>query len=139
MSLSAATYESSEEAQMVLKLMLETFPESKIVEDVHQRLRKATDSKGNDRLHGSSVQQGSWSSVVSIMVQPSLIYLKIYLLIYLFIYVFMYLCIYLFIYLSIYLFIYLSFIFIKICSPMTSLLSKYHLPPTSSLELLYKP
>ncbi len=53
----AATYESSEGAQKVLKLMLEVFPDSKIVEDVHQRLRKATDSKGNDRLHGSSVQQ----------------------------------------------------------------------------------
>lgn len=53
----AATYESSEEAQKVLKLMLETFPDSKIVEDCHQRLRKATDSKGNDRLHGPSVQQ----------------------------------------------------------------------------------
>lgn len=53
----AATYESSEEAQKVLKLLLETFADSRIVEDCHQRLRKATDSKGNDRLHGSSVQQ----------------------------------------------------------------------------------
>ena len=41
----------------VLHALLDCFPDSKIVEDCHQALRKATDAKANEQLAGTSVQQ----------------------------------------------------------------------------------
>ena len=41
----------------VSRTLLECFPDSKIVEDCHQALRKATDAKANEQLAGTAVQQ----------------------------------------------------------------------------------
>lgn len=47
-------------ATTVLRTLLDCFPDSpdsKIVEDCHQALRKATDAKAHEQLAGTSVQQ----------------------------------------------------------------------------------
>ena len=40
----------------LLVQLLGGFADSKLIEDIHQRLRNATGSKANDRLHGSALQ-----------------------------------------------------------------------------------